>query len=179
MLETVKQSSFTKVVIGVLTFIPAFALVFWDEILLAGPIIFLVELLGFWFGYVVFCLIWYVMGLITLTLWPKIRPFILSFFSWLLSKDFTSKSGENSEVAAKEENWRTRLVLWLANIARVLGALAAAVLMGPFSWTVLKLLGYKERAVYIFTFVAAWIFGAIWVPFYALGLWANGIERFL
>jgi hypothetical protein len=69
---------------------------------------------------------------------------------------------------------------WIRSIAdtaspamRSFAALVSMMLLGPaLSWLPFRLLGYSGRAVYALTLVAAPVFGAIWVPFYGLGVWA-------
>lgn len=133
------------------------------EFLLAGPIVFLVELLGFWLGYVAFCLIWGGIGLFVLAIWDRFigrsRP--------------VEKTGKGNP-----RNWRERLVLRIARAARSLGTLAAMMILGPvFAWAIFKLLGYRKCEVYALTIASAWTFGALWVPFYGLGVWGLGLSR--
>ncbi|OGY30393.1 MAG: hypothetical protein A3F35_03010 [Candidatus Woykebacteria bacterium RIFCSPHIGHO2_12_FULL_45_10] len=177
MVVQMKESSHpvVRILVGAGLAIPAAAGIVWDEVLLAGPIIFLVNFLGFWLGYVVFCLAWAGIGLFVLSVWLRIEPWVKrNIFSKIFGKKEAKPEVERSEPA----NWRERLVLWIANLTRTLGALAAAVVLGPvYGWTVFKLLGYKERHVYAFTIAAAWIFGGIWVPFYGLGVWGFGLSR--
>ncbi len=56
----------------------AFLLIFWDEILLAVPIIFLVKIMGFWPAYVAFVAIWMTMNVTSLAIfdraWTRIQP---------------------------------------------------------------------------------------------------------
>jgi hypothetical protein len=153
--------------------IPALAGIFWDEVLLAGPIMALVaafqHLLGYIFGfavaYIIFCLLWAAIGLSFLTVWLRY---------------FAKKEQAQERLDKQPKNWRERLVLWLANLARTLGAMAGAVLLGPvFGWPVFRLLGYSKRDVYRLTIAAAWLFGAVWVPIYGLGLWGEGLSRIL
>ena len=133
------------------------------EALLAGPIVFLVELLGFGLGYVAFCLIWAGIGVIVLTLWNL-------FFAKRQSAKRTAKG--------KPSNWRERLVLWFSGFARSSGTLAAMIILGPFfAWTIFKLLGFRERNVYVLTLISAWIFGGVWVTFYSIGVWDFGLSR--
>lgn len=174
MLTTVRNNSVLKSAIGLVLAIPTIAGVIWDEVLLAGPIIVLVNFLGFWLGYVVFCFLWAAVGLFVLSIWLRIEPWVQRN---VLSKIFGQKQDkEEGERVTAPTNWRERIVLWFAGIARALGALAAAVILGPvFGWPVFKLLGYRERDVYALTIAAAWIFGAIWVPFYGLGVWGLGV----
>jgi hypothetical protein len=176
LLTNMRNIGVTKILLGAILMIPAAAGVIWDEVLLAGPIIFLVNTFGFWLGYVVFCLVWAGLGLFVLSVWLRIEPWVKEH---IFSKIFGKKQqavGETKKAGSK--NWRERLVLWIAGLARALGALAAAVILGPiYGWAVFKLLGYRERDVYAFTIVAAWIFGGVWVPFYGLGVWGLGLSR--
>ena len=177
LLTTVRNFPIWRALIAAVLLIPAFAGVIWDEVLLAGPIIFLVERLGFWLGYVVFCLAWSGIGLFVLSVWLRIEPWVKEH---IFSKIFGKKEqpAESKQEEEKPKNWRKRLVLWIAGFARAIGALAAAVILGPvFGWSVFRLLGYRERDVYAFTIIAAWIFGGIWVPFYGLGVWGFGLSR--
>ncbi|OGY22898.1 MAG: hypothetical protein A2172_03085 [Candidatus Woykebacteria bacterium RBG_13_40_15] len=154
--------------------IPVIAGVVWDEVLLAGPIIFLVDVFGFWLGYVVFCLAWAGIGLFVLSVWLRIEPWVKKH---LLHPIFGKRESKNKK-EERSKSWRERLVFWFARMTRAIGALAAAVILGPvYGWAVFKLLGYRERDVYILTLIATWIFGAIWVPFYGLGVWGFGLSR--
>lgn len=178
LLTTVRNFPILRGVIAAVLMIPVVAGVIWDEVLLAGPIIFLVELLGFWPGYVVFCIIWAAIGLFILSVWLRIEPWVREH---VFSKIFGAKEQPETEKVQTEDkpsNWRERLVLWVAGLARAVGALAAAVILGPvLGWSVFRILGYRERDVYAFTIAAAWIFGGIWVPFYGLGVWGFGLSR--
>ncbi|MDP2721007.1 MAG: hypothetical protein Q8O75_03650 [bacterium] len=177
LLTTVRNFPIWRALIAAVLLIPAFAGVVWDEVLLAGPIIFLVERLGFWLGYVVFCLAWSGIGLFVLSVWLRIEPWVKEH---IFSKIFGKKKqpAESTQEEEKPKNWRERLVLWIAGFARAIGALAAAVILGPvYGWAVFRLLRYRERDVYAFTIIAAWIFGGIWVPFYGLGVWGFGLSR--
>jgi hypothetical protein len=120
-------------------------------------------------------LIWAGIGLFVLSVWLRIEPWVKKH---ILSKASGKKEQVEKEVREKSQSWRERLVLWIARLARAFGALAAAVILGPvYGWAVFKLLGYRERDVYAFTIMAAWIFGGIWVPFYGLGVWGLGLSR--
>ncbi len=56
---------------------------------------------------------------------------------------------------------------------RSFAALVSMMLLGPaLSWLLFRLLGYSDRTTYALTVAAAPVFGAIWVPFYGLGVWA-------
>ncbi len=177
-LTTVRNFPVFRWIATAVLLIPVTAGIIWDEVLLAGPIIFLVELLGFWLGYVVFCTLWAALGLFVLSVWLRIEPGIKKH---IFSKIFGKKEKPievGKETEKEPSNWRKRLVLWIAGFAKALGALAAAVILGPvFGWPVFKILGYRERDVYLFTIGAAWVFGGIWVPFYGLGVWGFGLSR--
>lgn len=176
-LTNAKNIPVIRWIIALILLIPAIAGVIWDEVLLAAPIIALREIFGFWPGFVIFCLIWAGMGLFVFSVWLRIEPWVKTH---VFEKIFglKAKTENEAEQAEKPQNWRERLVMWISGFARSLGALAAAVILGPvFGWSVFKLLGYRERDVYAFTFVAAWIFGAIWYPFYAEGVWGFGLSN--
>jgi hypothetical protein len=133
------------------------------EFLLAGPILFFVEVLGLGIGlgYVAFCLTWSCLGILSLTLWNL----------------FFKERQSVGKTESKPKNWRERTVLWISRSARSFGALTAMFLLGPiFAWTVFKLLGYTERTVYVLTLISAWVFGGIWVPIYA-GAWDISLSR--
>ena len=178
LLTTVRKFPVTRALIWSVLAIPALAGVFWDEVLLAGPIMFLVavsqyvlgDVLGFIVAYIVFCLAWMAIGFFFFTLWLRIEP--------LVRRILRLKEKENPPVEERKHTWRERLVMYLARTAKILGVLAAMVVLGPtLGWPAFKLLGYTEREVYILTIVAAWIFGAIWVPIYGLGVWGEGLNR--
>lgn len=45
-------------------------------------------------------------------------------------------------------------------------------MLGPaLGWFLFRLLGYSGRSVYALTLLSAPVFGAVWVPVYALGVW--------
>ena len=170
LLTNVRNFPITKVLVGTILMIPALVGVIWDEVLLAGPIMFLVaisqyvlgDVLGFVVAYIAFCLLCAAIGLSLLTVWLRF---------------FAKKEQVQERLDKQPKNWRERLVLRLAKLARSIGALACAVLLGPvFGWPVFRLLGYSKRDVYRLTITAAWIFGGIWVPFYG-GMWNFGFSR--
>ncbi len=178
LLTTVRNFPVTRALIWAVLAIPALVGIFWDEVLLAGPIIALVaafqHLLGYFPGfvvaYVVFCLLWMVIGFFFFTLWLRIEPWI--------KKVLRIKEKEQTSSDEQKKTWRTRLVLRAAHVAKILGALVAMVILGPtLGWPAFKLLGYTKREVYILTVIAAWIFGGIWVPIYGLGAWGEGLNR--
>jgi hypothetical protein len=162
-----------RIGIAAILLIPGTLLVIWDEVLLSAPIILLVELLGFWPGYVAFCLIWGGMGFFSLMVWVRVEPWCRERIPWLFGK---KERPEPEEFQPK--NWREKLVVWAARIARFFGAITATVVIGPIlAWSIYKLLGYSLRQIYAMTFISTWIFGAIWVPFYGLGVWGLGLDR--
>jgi len=56
---------------------------------------------------------------------------------------------------------------------RSLAVLVTMVVLGPaLGWFLFRLLGYSGRSVYALTLLSAPVFGAVWVPVYALGVWA-------
>ena len=55
---------------------------------------------------------------------------------------------------------------------RSLAVLVTMVVLGPaLGWFLFRLLGYSGRSVYALTLLSAPVFGAVWVPVYALGVW--------
>lgn len=163
-------------VVGLLLAVPAFVGVVWDEVLLAAPIVVLVEALGFWLAYVFFCIAWAAIGLAVLSVWLRAEPWIKR----RLGKAESPPDPPGGNGKLPSEGWKGRTIAWFAGIARVLGALAVGVLLGPvFGWPAFKLLGYNERSVYGLTFLTSWIFGAVWVPFYGLGVWGFGLSRLI
>ncbi len=180
LLTTVRNFPVTRALVWAVLAIPALVGVFWDEVLLAGPIMALVatfqHLLGYFPGfavaYVVFCLFWTALGFFLFTLWLRIEP-------WF-RKTLKLKEREQKPTEEKKHTWRERLVLRLAQTAKILGVLTVMVMLGPaLGWPAFKLLGYTERDVYTLTVAAAWIFGGIWVPIYGLGVWGEGLNRLI
>src|SRR3990167_1386725 len=76
--STQRRGGLSRMLFATILAIPAFASVVWDEVLLAGPIIFLVEWLGFWLGYFVFCAVWAGLGLLFLLVWLRVEPWVRS-----------------------------------------------------------------------------------------------------
>lgn len=71
------------------------------------------------------------------------------------------------------EKWVRSIAETASPAMRSFAALVSMILLGPaFSWLLFRLLGYSGRATYALTLVAAPVFGAVWVPFYALGVWS-------
>jgi F0F1-type ATP synthase membrane subunit c/vacuolar-type H+-ATPase subunit K len=73
-----RRATATKVLLAAALAVPVAALTAWDEVLLAGPIIFLVEALGFLLGFIVFTAAWAALGLALLALvdfvWSRVGP---------------------------------------------------------------------------------------------------------
>ncbi|OGY24596.1 MAG: hypothetical protein A2Y57_01970 [Candidatus Woykebacteria bacterium RBG_13_40_7b] len=172
------QNKIVVLLLAAIGLIGAIAGTVWDEVLLAGPIMFLVagfqhllgNIIGFGVAYVVFCPLWIGIGFFFFTAWIKIEP-------WL-KRILGIKDKEQQTAKEFEHTWRARLVLYLAKIAKIFGVLATMVVLGPtLGWPAFKLLGYKEKDIYKLTIIAGWIFGAIWVPIYGLGVWGAGLSR--
>jgi hypothetical protein len=78
-----------------------------------------------------------------------------------------------AQVGRRFEKWVRSIAETASPATRSLAALVSMMLLGPaLSWLLFRLLGYSGRATYALTLVAAPVFGAIWVPFYGLGVWA-------
>ena len=128
--------------------------------------------MGFWRGYLVFCLVWAGLGLAVLSAWLRVEPWFTQHVGCNLS---FKKERARLRPRERSKSWRDRLVLRLAGVGRLLGTLGTVVVLGPvFGWVAFRLLGYRERDVYVLTIAAAWGFGALWVPFYGLGVWSWG-----
>jgi hypothetical protein len=79
----------TRLLLAAVLAVPAAALTAWDEVLLAGPIIFLVETLGFVLGFVVFTAAWAALGLALLALvdfvWSRVGASVQRAFDCALN----------------------------------------------------------------------------------------------
>lgn len=70
------------------------------------------------------------------------------------------------------ERWVRRVADSAGRATRLLATLVTMVVLGPaLSWLLFRLLGYSDRTTYALTVAAAPVFGIVWVPFYALGVW--------
>jgi hypothetical protein len=157
----------------------AFLFVFWDEILLAAPIIFLVKVLGFWPAVAAFTITWATMNVFSLTLfdhaWERIKPTLASYIRSLkhalrMRVDDPPAHKDDSAEKEKHQGWRMAVVMWLANIFRPLGAIATGVFLGgPFGVAMYRVLGYKGWHGYAWTLGMTPVYGLIWVSFYGQG----------
>ncbi len=207
--------------------IPIAAELIFGEIIFAGHIVFLVEVLGFAGGLLVFIAIWAALGVTVLAardfVWPPMAPLIGPLLARLTGRASAAKGmlaalGISGVVAAtvavialaggEIRDWAAdhrsdiatfvivaaiilpilmliaqlgrRLESWVRSVADTAGPatrsfalLVSMMLLGPaFGWLSFRLLGYLGRATYALTLAAAPVFGAIWVPFYGLGVWA-------
>jgi F0F1-type ATP synthase membrane subunit c/vacuolar-type H+-ATPase subunit K len=84
-----RRATATKVLLAAALAVPAAALTAWDEVLMAGPIIFLVEALGFVLGFLVFTAAWAALGLALLAVvdfvWSRIGPSVNRAFDRALN----------------------------------------------------------------------------------------------
>jgi hypothetical protein len=156
----------------------AFLLVFWDEVLLAAPIIFLVKVFGFWPACVIFACTWAVMNVTSLTIfdhaWVHIQPKLVAFWHSLKAalgmKPVEAEEEVEEDSVEKAKSWRMRIVLWMANVFRPLGAIATGVFLGgPFGVAVYRALGYKGWTGYAWTLAMTPVYALIWVSFYGQG----------
>ena len=70
------------------------------------------------------------------------------------------------------QSWISRVAETASPATRSFATLVTMVVLGPaLSWLLFRLFGYSGRATYALTLAAAPVFGAVWVPFYALGVW--------
>jgi hypothetical protein len=220
-------ASLRRIALLSLLSIPVAAEVILGEVLFIGHIVFLVEVLGFAWGLLVFIAIWAALGVAVLAgrdfVWPRMVPLLDPLLARLTSRASDAKAmlaalGVSSVLAAagvaialagsEIKDWTvdhradvaTFLIVaavivpillviarlgrslekWVRSIADTAGpamrsfaTLVSMMLLGPaLSWLLFRLLGYSARSTYALTLVAAPVFGAIWVPFYGLGVWA-------
>ncbi len=70
------------------------------------------------------------------------------------------------------QSWISRVADTASPATRSFATLVAMAALGPaLSWLLFRLLGYSGRTTYALTLAAAPVFGAVWVPFYGLGVW--------
>ena len=153
-------------------------LVFWDEVLFAGPIIILVKTLGFWPGYIAFVVIWTSMNVTSLALfdriWPRVKPLLQTLWRdvrhLLGMRETILKEGNGEDSEPARESWRMRVVLATSTVFRPLGAVSVGLLLGgPFGAPMYRFLGYHGLSGYLWTIALCPIFGIIWVPIYGAG----------
>lgn len=144
----------------------------WGEALLIASIVFAVDTLGLWPGYLVFCLGWGAMGLASLAIYdralPIVHPLVIRWWRQLWP---TRKAGadEASTPRQAEPSLLARLVMRAARVSRPLGVLVAAALIGGPGTPVWRLLGFRGVSGYVCVVLSTALFGIIWVPFYGLG----------
>lgn len=144
----------------------------WGETLLVASIVFAVKTLGLWLGYMVFCLGWGAMGLVSLAIYdralPIVHPLVIRWWRELWPRR-KAGAGEASTSSRAEPSLLARLVMRAARVSRPLGVLAAAALIGGPGAPVWRLLGFRGASGYLCVVLSAALFGIIWVPFYGLG----------
>ena len=77
-----------------------------------------------------------------------------------------------AQLGRRFQKWVRSIAETASPATRSFAAFVSMVLLGPaLSWLLFRLLGYSDRATYGLTLVSALVFGAVWVPFYGLGVW--------
>ncbi len=70
------------------------------------------------------------------------------------------------------ESWVRRIAGTAGPGVRSFATLLSMIVLGPaVSWLLFRLLGYSDRSTYALTLAAAPVFGIVWVPVYAFGVW--------
>ena len=78
-----------------------------------------------------------------------------------------------ARVGRSVEMWVRGAAVAAGPATRSLAVLVTMAVLGPaLGWFLFRLLGYSGRSVYALTLLSAPVFGAVWVPVYALGVWA-------
>ena len=78
-----------------------------------------------------------------------------------------------ARVGREIQSWVRRVAETASPATRSFATLVTMVVLGPaLSWPLFRLFGYSGRTTYALTLAAAPVFGAAWVPFYALGVWS-------
>ena len=78
-----------------------------------------------------------------------------------------------ARVGREIQSWVRRVAETASPATRSFATLVTMVVLGPaLSWPLFRLFGYSSRTTYALTLAAAPVFGAVWVPFYALGVWS-------
>jgi hypothetical protein len=118
-------TSLRRMAVLFLLSIPAAGATVWDEILLAGPIVFLVEVLGFALGLVLFILIWAALGIGAMAtidfVWPRVARALDP-----LMKRSASRSADGER--AEKSGWLPVVAISVAS-AILLAALLAVLLI--------------------------------------------------
>jgi len=146
-----------------------------DPFLLAG-IAALRAVFGLWWGYFVFCLLWALVGILTLYLYGKALRFgaIGSILNYL-DRVVESIGGKTASVVISDKGWRRFL-----KKARAYAALRGAdktfvvVALGPvFAVPILKFWGWDAKKInsIMGMFLVAWIFGTVWYIWYGGVVW--------
>lgn len=142
-----KREGKVDVVVGILTAVVGVLL---GEAPLVAAITFLVVKFGLWGGFLAFTILWGGGGLLL----APIYDHLLNWLSFRFGKE------EGSE----GEGLRHRWIVRAAVVAKPLGALVNAVLLGPvLGIPVFRALGYQGLCLYVWTLVSAPVFGAVWV----------------
>jgi hypothetical protein len=78
-----------------------------------------------------------------------------------------------ARVGRSVERWVRSAASAADPATRSLAVLVTMAVVGPaLGWFLFRLLGYSGRTVYALTVLSAPVFGAVWVPVYAIGVWA-------
>lgn len=160
---------------ALLAFLPIAILPFDDPFLLA-VIAIIRAFCGLWWGYLVFCLLWALVGILTLYLYGKALRFgVIGKMLNYLDRVVESIGGKTASVVISEKGWRKYL-----KKARVYAASRGAdktfvvVALGPvFSVPILKFWGWdaKKASSIAGMFLMAWIFGTVWYLWYGGVVW--------
>ena len=117
-------ATFLRLAILFLLSIPAAALTVWDEILLAGPIVFLTEVLGFAPGLLVFIVIWAALGIAAMLAIDYVWPLVSRLLEPVMERFIGASSSGQSD-----RGWGWLMPLGVAAVAAGLTALVLAALL--------------------------------------------------
>lgn len=147
-------------------------LLVWGQAILVAAIVFSVETLGLWLGYVVFTAGWAALGLASLAIYdrvlPVVYPALTTWWRQVRPPRQASRVGAR-QVSRMRPEVLTRLAMRVAAVSHPLGVLMAAALVGGPGTPVWRLLGYRGARGYVCVVVSAAFYAAIWVPFYGAG----------
>lgn len=159
-----------------LAFLPIALMPFDDPFLLAG-IAAIRAVFGLWWGYLVFCLLWALVGILTLYLYGKALRFgVIGAMLNYLDRVVETIGGKTASIVITEKGWRKYL-----KKARVYAASRGAdktfvvVALGPvFAVPILKYWGWdiKKANSIVGMFLVAWVFGTVWYLWYAGLIWS-------